>query len=88
MKPLGLSQNALARALCVPPRRINEIVQEKRGITADTALRLARCLGTSAELWTGLQADYDLRLVRYRKEREIERAVHPLSELEAATAHA
>ncbi len=53
MKPLGLSQNALARALCVPPRRINEIVQEKRGITVDTALRLACCLGTSAELWTG-----------------------------------
>ena len=86
MKPLGLSQNALARALCVPPRRINEIVQEKRGITADTALRLARCLGTTAELWTGLQADYDLRLTRYQKEREIERAVHPLAELSPAAA--
>jgi len=62
MKPRGLSQNALARELNVPPRRINEIVLEKRGITADTALRLAHCFGKSAEMWTGLQADYDLRL--------------------------
>jgi addiction module HigA family antidote len=79
MKPHGLSQNALARALSVPPRRINEIVLEKRGITADTALRLARFFGTSAEMWTGLQADYDLRLVRYRMEEIIEREVEPLA---------
>lgn len=79
MKPRGLSQNALARALNVPPRRINEIVLQKRGITADTALRLARYFGTSAEMWAGLQADYDLRLARYQKEREIERDVEPLS---------
>jgi addiction module HigA family antidote len=70
MKPRDLSQNALARALNVPPRRINEIVLEKRGITADTALRLARYFGTSAELWTGLQADYDLRQARVTKRRE------------------
>src|SRR5207245_4526973 len=67
MKPRSLSQNALARALSVPPRRVNEIVLEKRGITADTALRLARYFGTSAEMWAGLPADYDLRLVRYEK---------------------
>jgi addiction module HigA family antidote len=78
MAPHGLSQNALARALSVPPRRINEIVLEKRGITADTALRLARFFNTTAELWTGLQADYDLRLVRYEKARTIEREVEPL----------
>ena len=84
MKPHGLSQNALARALNVPPRRINEIVQEKRGITADTALRLARCFGTTAELWTGLQADYDLRLVRYEREEKIIHDVHPLASLKAA----
>ncbi len=84
MKPHGLSQNALARALNVPPRRINEIVLEKRGITADTALRLARYFGTTAELWTGLQADHDLRLARYEREGEIERDVHPLAALEAA----
>jgi len=79
MKPYGLSQNALARALGVPPRRINEIVLEKRGITADTALRLARFFRTTAELWTGLQADYDLRLARCEKERRIERDVEPLA---------
>jgi antitoxin HigA-1 len=84
MKPRGLSQNALARALNVPPRRINEIVLEKRGITADTALRLARYFGTSAEMWAGLQADYDLRLVRHEKARTIEREVEPLTELRPA----
>ena len=84
MLPRGLSQNALARALNVPPRRINEIVLEKRGITADTALRLARFFGTSAELWTGLQADYDLRLARQAKEKQITRDVEPLAALEPA----
>jgi addiction module HigA family antidote len=79
MLPRGLSQNALARALNVPPRRINEIVLERRGITADTALRLARYFGTSAEMWAGLQADYDLRLARYAKARNIEREVEPLA---------
>lgn len=81
MKPRHLSQNALARALNVPPRRINEIVQEKRAITADTALRLARFFGTSAEMWTGLQSDYDLRQARYKKQTLIERDVHPLEEM-------
>ena len=60
LKPMGLSQNALARALGVPPRRINEIVLGKRGITADTALRLARLLKTSPQFWMRLQADWDL----------------------------
>ena len=60
LAPLGLSQNALARSLCVPPRRINEIVLGKRGITADTALRLARYFGTTPEFWMALQAAYDL----------------------------
>ena len=86
MKPRDLSQNALARALNVPPRRINEIVLEKRGITADTALRLARFFGTSAELWTGLQADCDLRLARHEKARVIERDVEPLAALQLAMA--
>ena len=58
--PLGLSQNALARSLCVPPRRINEIVLGKRAISADTALRLARYFGTTPEFWMALQAAYDL----------------------------
>src|SRR5277367_1086695 len=84
MKPRSLSQNALARALNVPPRRINEIVLEKRRITADTALRLARFFGTSAEMWTGLQADYDLRLARYETQKQIERDVEPLTKPEPA----
>ena len=61
MTPLGISINALARDIHVPPNRIREIVNGKRGITADTALRLSKYFGTSAELWLGLQADYDLR---------------------------
>ena len=60
MKPLGISQNRLARAMQVPPRRINEIVHGQRSVTADTALRLARVLGTTPQFWLGLQADYDL----------------------------
>jgi len=62
--PLGISQNALARAIGVPPRRINEIVLGKRGITADTALRLSRAFCTSEGFWMGLQADYDLEETR------------------------
>ncbi|MGB9616812.1 MAG: HigA family addiction module antitoxin [Desulfomonilaceae bacterium] len=60
LKPMGLSQNKLALSIGVPPRRINEIVLGKRGITADTALRLAAFFGTSAEFWLGLQSQYDL----------------------------
>ena len=60
LKPMEISQNALARAIRVPPRRVNEIVLGKRAITADTALRLARFFGTSEKFWMGLQADYDL----------------------------
>lgn len=58
--PLGVSQNAPTRAAGVPPRRINEIVLGKCGISADTAVRLAAALGTSERFWLGLQADYDL----------------------------
>lgn len=64
MKPWALSQNRLARALGVPPRRVNEIVHGKRAVTADTALRLARYLGTSEAFWMGLQADYDVEEAR------------------------
>lgn len=64
LSPLGLSQNALARAVGVPPRRINEIVLGKRGISADTAVRLAAALGTSERFWLGLQADHDLEEAR------------------------
>jgi addiction module HigA family antidote len=64
LEPLGLSQNALARAAAVPPRRINEIVLGKRGITADTALRLGLALGTSERFWLNLQAEFDLEEAR------------------------
>lgn len=60
LKPMSLSQNALARAVHVPPRRINEIVLGKRAVTADTDLRLARYFGMSEGFFLGLQADYDL----------------------------
>ena len=66
LKPMGLSQNRIAREVGVPPRRINEIVLGKRAITADTALRLARFFGTSESFWMGLQADYDLEEARRR----------------------
>ncbi len=64
MRPLGLSANRMARRIDVPVTRISEIVRGKRGITADTALRLARLLGTSSDLWLGLQAEYDLRVAK------------------------
>lgn len=75
IRPLGLSQNQLARELKVPPRRINEIVLGKRGISADTALRLARHFGMSPEFWLGLQADYELDLAKDQSERQIAREV-------------
>jgi antitoxin HigA-1 len=77
LKPLNMSVNQLARALAVDATRLNEIVRGRRGITADTALRLARYLGTSAEFWVGLQADYDLRVARRQKLKDIEREVAP-----------
>jgi addiction module HigA family antidote len=64
LKPMELSQNALARELGVPPRRINEIVLGKRGITADTAIRLAKHFGNSEHFWMSLQADFDLEEAR------------------------
>ena len=76
MKPLKLSQNQLARDLDVPPGRINDIVRNKRSITADTALRLARYFGTTPELWLGLQSEYDLRLTQREVGEQIERKVH------------
>lgn len=62
--PMGLSQYALAKAIDVPPRRINEIVKGMRGITADTALRLAAFFGTDAQSWLNLQSDYELAEAR------------------------
>jgi addiction module HigA family antidote len=77
LMPMGISQNALGRAIGVSPRRINEIVHGKRAVTADTALRLAQAFGTSAQFWMGLQADYDLEEVR-RETPDISK-IHPVA---------
>ena len=75
MQPFSLSQNALAKALHVTPRRINEIVNKKRAITADTALRLAQFFGNSAEFWMNLQNRYDLEMARDTLSKKIESEV-------------
>ena len=72
LKPMGLSQNALARAVHVPPRRINELVLGKRSVTADTDLRLARYFGMSEGVFLGLQNDYDLMERRRQIEAELQ----------------
>jgi addiction module HigA family antidote len=63
---MGISQYRLARDISVPPRRVNEIVLKKRGVTADTALRLGRYFGTSEQFWLNLQGEYDLDVERDR----------------------
>lgn len=77
LKPLGMSQYALAKAIDVPQIRISEIVNAKRAVTPDTALRLARYFGTSAEFWMGMQATFDLETARDEIGAEIEAKVHP-----------
>lgn len=64
MKPLGISQYRLAKDLGVPAMRVNKIVHEKRGLSADTALRLSRYFGTSAEFWMNIQSHYDVEMAR------------------------
>ena len=76
LKPMSLSQNGLARAIRVPPRRINEIVLGQRGVTADTDLRLARYLGLSEGFFLGLQMDYDLMQRRREIDRDL-KAIRP-----------
>ncbi len=76
--PMGISQTRLAHAISVPPRRINEIVLGKRGITADTALRLSKVFGTSVQFWMGLQDEYELREARSAIEDQLRR-MEPLA---------
>lgn len=73
LKPLAISQNRLARAMGVSPRRINEIVHGNRAISADTAIRLSRALGTSEQFWMGLQTDYDLEEARKAARSELKK---------------
>ena len=75
--PLGISQYRLAKEIHVPARRINEIVLEKRGISADTALRLGRYFGTTALLWINLQARYDLEIARETLADKLETEIKP-----------
>ena len=80
LKPMALSQNRLALDIGVPPRRINEIVLEKRGVTADTALRLARYFNMSPQFWLGLQMDYELDIAEDALSKRLEREVRPYSQ--------
>ena len=77
LQPLALSANALARALAVDAPRINDIVRERRGMSPDTALRLARYFGTSAEFWMNLQSAYDLSVAEAQTGKEIRKRVEP-----------
>ena len=76
MRPMGISINRLARDIVVPPGRVSAIVNGKRAITADTAIRLGRYFGTSPEVWMGLQADYELRVAQRTIGSEVEKRVH------------
>lgn len=77
LEPMQLSQNRLALEMGVPARRVNEIVLGKRGITADTALRLGRYFGVSPQFWLGLQMDYDLDVAEDRLQGRLETEIRP-----------
>jgi len=77
LEPLSMSANALAKALHVPANRITSILNHTRGVTADTALRLARYFGTSPEFWLGLQADFDLRTTQAEIGKQLEKEISP-----------
>ena len=79
LEELGMSATRLAKILGVPPNRITQILNGRRGITAETALRLARWLGTSPQFWMNLQNSYELRLAEQEKGPEIQRTVTPIS---------
>ena len=77
LKPAGLTANALARALKVPAPRVNDIVRKRRGVSADTALRLARYFGGDARSWLNLQTAYDLRVAEIAVAKRVTREVQP-----------
>jgi addiction module HigA family antidote len=77
--PMNLTAHALAMALRLPAPRINDVVRERRGVSADTALRLARYFGTSAEFWLGLQVDFDLKAAQRAAGKTIEREIVPMA---------
>ncbi len=77
LEPLEMSVNALSKALNVPATRMNEIVRENRGVSADTALRLARYFGTSARFWLNLQTEFELRQAQLGKEAKCAKEIQP-----------
>lgn len=77
LKPMGMSVNALSKALHVPATRMNEIVRENRGVSADTALRLARYFGTSARFWLNLQVEFELGQAQITEAAKIAKAIEP-----------
>jgi addiction module HigA family antidote len=83
MGPMNISINKLSRDLVVPPNRISEIVNGKRGITADTALRLERYFGVEAQFWLNLQNEYDLRMIKRKIGNDIEQRIIPVKKLES-----
>jgi len=87
MEPLGISINQLSRDLVVPPNRISEIVNGKRAITADTALRLQRYFGVEAQFWLNLQSEYDLRIVRRKIWNDLEQRIIPVQNPQAGLVH-
>lgn len=78
LRLLDMSVNALAKRLGIPTSRLNDVVLERRGVSPDTAMRLARCFGGDARSWLNLQTAHDLRLAEIEKAKEIERTVQPL----------
>lgn len=87
MEPLGISINQLSRDLAVPPNRISEIVNGKRAITADTALRLQRYFGVEAQFWLNLQSEYDLRIVSRKIWNDLEQRIIPVQNPQAELVH-
>jgi len=87
LKPLGMSANALAKALSVPAPRVNEVVRERRGVSADTAMRLARYFGGDARSWLNLQAAYDLRVAEIDSGERIEKEIRPADPQELQRSH-
>ena len=79
MKPLGISINRLAREILVPPGRISQIVNGRRAISADSALRLARFFGVTPQVWLNLQNEFDLRVAKAEKGSEVETRIRPLA---------
>ncbi len=87
MEPLSICINQLSRDLAVPPNRISEIVNGKRAITADTALRLQRYFGVEAQFWLNLQSEYDLRIVRRKIWNDLEQRIIPAQNPQAELVH-